>query len=483
MKKANIINPFVIAFLTILCTQLFGQKLDKPGCGYEGVSEWFEHYIQNKEHYQFDRTEDIVWVPMTVHVLGDDNGNGYFPPRTLFAAICQLNEDFATADMQFYLEDDFNYIDNSSWYDHETFGDGIIMMRTNNVANTVNCYIVQNPAGTCGYYSGQGNAVAISKSCNSPNDHTWAHELGHFFSLPHTFVGWEGTDYEGTIPGGNRRGVENVSRSNCSTTADRFCDTPADYLSYRWTCNSQGKSGVVQTDPQGAKFQSDGTLFMSYANDACMTRFSGEQMDAMNANLRTRRSELLVNPSPLPPITENVSLISPTNGTELNINDAELVWSEVENATQYYVRVSRLPTVSGLFAFEGFVQDTSLMLTGLDPGRTYYWRVQPINNYSYCTNVSSRSSFKAVTMVSNEDHLGIDLQIAPNPVQQGTAVWVNGIQDGQSYTYQLTDLTGRTMMNGTLDDPKLPLPNLRNGIYLLTISDGEKSGTEKLIIK
>jgi len=42
---------------------------------------------------------------------------------------------------------------------------------------------------------------------------TIAHEFGHYFGLAHTFAG---------------NGVENADGSNCSTTGDFICDTPAD---------------------------------------------------------------------------------------------------------------------------------------------------------------------------------------------------------------------------------------------------------------
>lgn len=66
------------------------------------------------------------------------------------------------------------------------------------------------------------------------------HEMGHFFNLKHTFEG---------------NGVELVNGSNCLTTGDEICDTPADPF--------------VEGDPL--------TLYLDMANDC---RFISQKQDA-----------------------------------------------------------------------------------------------------------------------------------------------------------------------------------------------------------
>ena len=474
----------ILLFALIVSSVQIGISQEKLGCGYTGTSDWFEYYMANRDNIQVDLPEEPVWVPITCHILGDDNGNGYYSMNNLFPSICQLNEDFLATNIQFYV-DDINFIDNERWYDHESFNQGVEMMRANNVPGTVNSYFVQNPAGTCGYFTGSGDAVALSKSCMAPNDHTWAHELGHFFSLPHTFVGWEGTDYQpGNLPGNNRRGIERVERTNCSSTADRFCDTPADYLSYRWTCNGNGESNVIQTDPQGAEFRSDGTLFMSYANDACMTRFSGEQRGAMSANLFTRRSNLLADPTPLEQITEQALPQFPIQGEGVQFDNAVLTWNEAEHATGYLVQASRIPNLSGLFVINEFVTDTFVQLPELDLGRTYYWRVRPFNPFSYCTNFSSRESFTAGALTSSDDLTRLDFSVYPVPVSSDNpAVMVRGL-DNDQYEYQLVDLNGKIIQAGSLGQGELQLTTgLKAGVYHLVLQSDEGSGHQKIVIR
>ncbi len=48
--------------------------------------------------------------------------------------------------------------------------------------------------GVAGYYSRRGDYVFILNSYANGGSTTITHELGHFFTLPHTFYGWEGTN-------------------------------------------------------------------------------------------------------------------------------------------------------------------------------------------------------------------------------------------------------------------------------------------------
>ena len=65
-------------------------------------------------------------------------------------------------------------------------------------------------AGSIG--DAQGSGIFISKLLGVTSG-TFAHEMGHFCSLQHTFEG---------------NGAELVDGSNCATEGDQICDTPAD---------------------------------------------------------------------------------------------------------------------------------------------------------------------------------------------------------------------------------------------------------------
>ncbi|WP_425421565.1 hypothetical protein [Phaeodactylibacter xiamenensis] len=109
-----------------------------------GKSEWLESYQRNPENYAV-RSGELRYIPLTIHLVGNDEGSGFFTGEQLADALCTLNEDFLPADLQFFIAGDIRYISNSTYYQH-TFGQGFQMMQENNVPNTVNCYFVQAAA-------------------------------------------------------------------------------------------------------------------------------------------------------------------------------------------------------------------------------------------------------------------------------------------------------------------------------------------------
>jgi len=233
----------------------------------------------------------IYNVPIQFHIVGDDNGSGYFELTDILVALCELNVKFEPVGFHFYMMNDPNYINNTNFSEGNS---GTTMMSIYNVDNSTNVYFIPNQPGLCGYFSWAGDGVVIANGCGNSGNTTITHELGHYFSLPHTFSGWEGYDALGTAYPGN---VEYVDGSNCSSGGDYFCDTPADFLNMRWTC-PYSYDTYKKVDPKGDPYDVDGSLYMSYANDECGTRFSDEQIVTMQYNLVMDRSDLLQNSDP-----------------------------------------------------------------------------------------------------------------------------------------------------------------------------------------
>ena len=50
-------------------------------------------------------------------------------------------------------------------------------------------------------------------------------------------------------------------------------------------------------------------------------------------------------------------------------------------------------------------------------------------------------------------------------------------------TFELFDLSGRSIISATVDNGICPFPSLSNGIYLVTVTDGASSKTQKVAIK
>lgn len=475
MKK--IIYSIFVLLLTF--SALTAQQQWQQPCGTSAEkSDWLIRYQQHR--HSFPRTLDTLYVPMTIHLLGDDSGAGYFPLRKVLDAVCTLNEDFAPSAIRFYIEGEINYVNRTEYYDHESFGPGYAMMQELNVANTINCYFVTNPAGNCGY-SIYNLGVALGHNCVSADDHTWAHELGHAFSLPHTFSGWEGYDHAYNQPAPediDGHLVERTNGANCEEAGDGFCDTPADYLNFRWGCTGEGLSNTQQRDPDSIQFRSEGSFFMSYSADDCTSRFSDEQIAAMRANIVDERANFLYDQTPVYPVENFIGETSPANGeTLLTATEAFLTWVPTPNATHYFIQVSPSPSFGSL-VFGGVVVGTELLLNDLDPDRRYYWRMRPFNKVFACTDFAPTTNFRtALTTATTElETLVSQIKIQPNPAPLGTEINLTfSAYREDLLQISLVDLVGSTVWEIAY--------RAKAGINRLEINEPETIGIHVLTIQ
>jgi hypothetical protein len=409
--------------------------------------------------------------------VGKDDGTGRFPYSKLLADFCRLNADYAPARIRFYFKNPWDLVNNTGWYNHSTIPQGINMMLTNNEPDALNIYFVSNPAGNCGYNLPYGG-VALNHSCAAETDHTWAHEVGHALSLPHPFIGWEGKtyNYQNTTPDKvtydytyfhdtldtqapaplDTAFVEYLNGSNCALASDLFCDTKPDYLSYRWNCDAQSQSTTKEKDPAGADFYSDGSLYMSYASDACMNRFTDEQIAAMRAFVPAERPTWLSPGPPQPDITGVSVAISPAGNQITPDNGVTLTWKSVPHATHYLV----IGSILSAFQVENFAlltTDTTAQTGTLYANKKYYWRVKPFNEWYTCAPYSAAATFitAPATAVATPDESGfrcypsllspgqpIQLELPASWDQQdlhcaifdmnGRQVWASGRLSGQT---------------------------------------------------
>lgn len=467
---------------------------DLAPCGTDlGVSPWLRDFQRRID--ETPRTDDMLFLPVQVHIVGTDEGAGYFSVKGLMDAFCTLNEDFLDVNIQFFMPNAVNYIDNSTYYDH-TFQQGAAMMIQNNYPSIINCYVVQSPAGNCGYFSPSRDAIALSKGCMAPNDHTWSHEVGHYLSLPHPFFGWEGRDHDYDEPAPNSWGgslVERLDGSNCQVAADGFCDTAPDYLSFRWSCTSSSTSSIQQTDPNGETFVSDGTLIMSYSNDQCVVGFSDDQIAAMRANVEEQRAYLISIPPQVEDITleevDDLTVIAPTPGNLVESETITLEWEPVPNATHYVLQINPFNIFSIIFE-EQIVEGNSTTVTDLREDETYYWRVRPYNAYNTCLPFTNSTSFTTGTIVSTNELLeGEILELFPNPTdgdQLQMNIRLNGAQQGY---WRIVDATGAVLreqplaVNNSLQRVELPVQDLPAGMYVVQILLQDRQVLRKVVVQ
>lgn len=476
----------------------------------EGVLPWLGDHARNHPAAA-DRFADTLFVGMQIHVLGKDDGTGYFPPSLLLDAFCRLNSDFESTGIRFFFKNDWQFINHTAWRQHTDIPTGIEMMQTSNVPDALNAYLVANPAGACGYnlpYAG----IAMAYGCLFDDDHTWAHEAGHALSLPHTFIGWEGKTYNYAAPTPasltydytyfhqqpdtvfpappDTALVEYADWSNCTDAADRLCDTRPDYLSQIWACDGNGQSLVKQKDPAGIDFYSDGTLFMSYAANACKNRFSEDQIAAMRAFLPAMRASWLAPGPPAGLVAGVPTLVFPVDGQSAPATGAVLEWLPVPGATHYLVQVSQNDAFFPVEVEQVSIL-TALTLEQLTPGAQYFWRVRPFNSRDVCTTWTQAATFEAVQSSAEETPAAGSWRCYPTLLSPGQALVVEFGTDWQQKELDCAvyDATGKIRWQTTFpaaDERQaitLPSGDWLPGLYVVVMRGdaGSKAQTLTLV--
>jgi hypothetical protein len=376
----------ILLFTFAFCSFCYEVNAQNGGCNTKLSIEqknWLKQFQQNLNNFENAKTKSVTqYIPIKAHIIGDDNGNGYYSVNNLLQVICELNIKFAPVDFIFYIDGEINFINNTLFLNDGASNEAFISMANNNVEDKLNIYFVSASPGLCGYFTPFPDAVVIIEACGLPGNTTVAHEIGHFFSLPHTFSGFE----NGDIPALSDQ--EMVNGNNCSSAGDGFCDTPADFLYSRWLCPYLG----TKLDQNGDAYNPDKTLFMSYAADNCCNRFSNEQILAMQANVAGPRNNLTINnitPSSL--VANTTSLVLPVNyTTDVYANNALFSWRNA-SAEAYFIEVSKYN--SNNVVFQKIVTDTFCVANNLKLNTTYHWRVKAFNRAMPCTSFSEKRLF------------------------------------------------------------------------------------------
>ena len=508
---------FICAFLILVFIQFegFGQSIDVNPCGTQGFkSAWLKKYQANPNAFNFKRNE-IINVPITIHRVGRNNGNAKIKETTLLNTMCALQNDFENSDIRFYLKNIINDIDDDDFYEHETVIDGAYKMFENNVSGTINCYFVTDAAGNCGYnlpYAG----VAVQESCAKPTDHTWAHEMGHALSLPHPFLGWEGGvshdnsvahNYNDPAPEKilynytnfkdslildtiiiDTALVEKIDGSNCNEASDGFCDTKPDYIYQRWGCTQDTISFTQQTDPDGGKFYSDGSLIMSYSFDNCSARFSAEQIMAMRANALDQKADISSTGMSFPEETDasSIDLKVPGEDEVVYYKNLDFEWSEEQEDQYYLFQIGVEPTFS-LILFDSIVDHPSMVLKEANiTWGTLYWRVRSFTADNFCTDYSSVSTFVPTDVTSVSELEKEAIEIFPTVLTSGQkTIFINSSKYLQQRSYAIYSLSGLILETGNTTGNKIILSNdqLATGMYFLKLNKGNQSSTHKFFVE
>jgi len=263
-----------------------------------------------------EKSLDVDSVAVAFHIINDA-----IQVSTIEKEIRFLNKYFADANIFFFSCGEPTLRAGQISYDYEQ---GDALNQKYQIPNTINVYYVQVAEDLegnqlCGYAyfpgipASQRYAIIASDPYCLAGGSTLAHELGHFYGLPHTH----------SVQGGE----ELVDGSNCRTAGDGFCDTPADP-------NLNSDEAIIrdciylgdQRDASGDLYMPNVNNLMSYAPPVCTNEFSIEQLALVRLVHEFENSYILDNC-----VLPDFKALAKTTSEKFRFNDAISIDYEFEN--------------------------------------------------------------------------------------------------------------------------------------------------------
>ena len=517
----------LFAALFALCIapgMMSAQHTPHPGCGITAEDQELikERMFENRrnraaleaewEAIKSTRTvnDSTLWVPTVFHMCSRANGAGQQDDAWVLSQMCNLNAGFADQNIQFYLVNVNRFNSDQLYYNKPASADYIRSIHK--VTGAMNIFVggaASDPLsnGSFGAYYAPGFDWIFSWN-DQPLSST-VHEVGHLLTLPHTFNGWEGTDYAtesaatgyAPVMGTNGKPVEKVARGtaaeNCQWAADGFCDTPPDYSSGGGSC-----SGTVNySDPDNVPFVLDNSIKLNYMSYFfCNPKvFSANQKTAMLLDALSRGYQYVAEPIPL--MVDGAPAINwPNSGAVAHYvsTPVELKWDPAPAAGGYLVTVERtinngsivVSTVTKRTVFNA----TSLWIT-LQPNLEYTWKVKALTRYDLCSagGESPKATFTTAGWALSTD-LVTDIEssrVYPNPASQGKQVFVEvNVPFGGEAQISIQNTLGQTLMSkqnlsfvSGINMQQLDLSSLTAGMYIVTIETANQRISHKLMIQ
>jgi hypothetical protein len=223
-------------------------------------------------------------------------------------------------------------------------------------------------------------------------------------------------------------------------------------------------SSVKQKDLNGTDFYSDGTLFMSYADDACQSRFSAEQISVMRATLATEKADWVTPAMLQQPVTELPEQLEPVMGQNQPVTGARLVWKSVPHATHYVVQASRIPSF-GYKELDIVTTDTFAVCGALTANKTYYWRIKPFNYWHACQPFTAAETFFTNPSTETGEPDTDGWRCYPSVISDESVITLQTPSSWTGAPVQISifDMAGRSLFSGKmncLEEMRIEIPGL-----------------------
>ena len=352
-------------------------------CGHKTTLE-DQEFLQNISHrISLNRLEatPITYFPIQAFIVQTSGGVVANTAIQILKGIAALNMNFLPANIQFYLTGPIRPIVSDRFFDFKQNQEDSLCTNNEN-PNAINIYYVNSILYKDGQYVG-GYAYSpgsiqkriLIKGIEANEIKTLTHEMGHFFSLAHTFQ-----DSNDEIVSKRELVTRGVGK-NCNSTADFICDTPAD----PYPVERGQVTNCVYTsqwyDANGDLFNPDIFNFMSYYfYYSCDTsKFTATQYDFIKTTSTIPNRTLLNTPAQNVPTPTNLKGTNIESGLNLKWND------NASNEIGYFIERS-LNKDSGFVCLNAVnIDSTQYNDFKVVPNTMYYYRIRAANSLNYST--------------------------------------------------------------------------------------------------
>lgn len=450
------------------------------------------------------QARETVYIPIAFHIVTQGDGSGGVKQGDILKQICKLNQDYAPWDVVFYsiYNTDYPIIRSNTAYNNpRQYENNFVNKKHPNAVNVFVTGDIGDSSGggggiILGYYSPSNDLVVCRLAEFNLTSFTLTHELGHFFSLRHTFFGWDCTLYSENTHGNplevfnspcnTNIPIELVNGSNCSVAGDEVCDTPPDYNFAFGPYDTGCGINIKVKDSNGQELNSMYENVMSYHSQCATELFTQGQIDRFLFNYnRATRDFLKSNYVPnLTEITTTPTIITPEQDSEVDTyNGVYVTWEGDENADNYLIEFR-----SGSSTLEYYTTEPEFYATELEKNTFYFIKVFVFNDGYTCTeSVSSRFETGSGTTNTIDQDLFNDLTIAPNPAQDQLFVNIDSDYAGD-VNVVISDISGKTIytvsekINTGKNKLNIDLTTCNSGIHFATVTTSRGSVTQKISI-
>ncbi len=497
-----------IMFVFLLLTSFYASG-QNGFCGTVDDGSMRERLLRNRA--LVDRIEiredEWIFVPIQFHIVTKSDGTGGIDEAKVIAELCNINTRYAPYKIKYYLNGDFNYIKSTRLYNAPGSILGVNKIKTNKkkYPNAISMFIVDNiPSDNeeggevLGYFSPPLDVLVVRKSQFAINGQTTVHELGHFFTLDHPFLGWGCAPYDPEKHGNPVNiletecgfEIEFADGSNCETAGDMICDTPPDYMTGITDENRDCKMDYVVLDYHGDTVKTMTNNYMSYYFNCYDYKFTPMQIEAYKSSFYSKDRDYLrqgqVEPDTSALDLSEFNMITPKNGSKLeHYDEVYLEWTPVENAFGYIVHVER----QGVDILSQVVNGKShALIKGLEPEKWYRFKIIPYSKTDGCTIESELYKFRTGKWtVSNKEIAEADgISVYPNPVQ-GDLLHLDSHENYGNVQYKIVNVLGKVVdsrsinINGGVST--IDVSNIVTGYYNLVIETENKKFLRKTFVK